>query len=95
MAGYIMGNIEITDPETYEEYRKLVPPLVKKFGGKYLVRGGTAEQLEGSNPPKRVVVLEFPSLDAAKQFYNSAEYGAARAIRQKASSGDLWVVEGA
>ena len=95
MAGYIMGNIEITDPKTYEEYRKLVPPLVEKFGGKYLVRGGTAEQLEGSNPPKRVVVLEFSSLDAAKKFYNSAEYGAARAIRQKASSGDLWVVEGA
>ena len=95
MAGYIVGNIEITDPVTYEEYRKLVPPLVEKYGGKYLVRGGTAEQLEGSNPPKRVVVLEFPSLDAAKKFYNSAEYGAAKAIRQKASSGDLWVVEGA
>ena len=69
MAGYIVGNIEITDPETYEEYRKLVPPLVEKFGGKYLVRGGPAEQMEGNNPPKRVVVLEFPSLDAAKQFY--------------------------
>ena len=59
------------------------------------MRGGPAEQLEGSNPPKRVVVLEFPSLDAAKQFYNSAEYGPVKAIRLKASSGDLWVVEGA
>lgn len=95
MAGYIVGNIEITDPETYEEYRKLVPPLVEKYGGKYLVRGGPAEQMEGNNPPKRVVVLEFPSLDAAKQFYHSAEYGPVKAIRLKAASGDLWVVEGA
>ena len=63
MAAYVIGEIEVTDPTTYEEYRKQVPAVVAKFGGKFIVRGGKVEPLEGNWAPKRVVALEFPSME--------------------------------
>ncbi len=74
MAAYLIVDIDVTDPGAYEEYRRLVPPLVAKYGGKYLVRGGAFETIEGDWTPKRLAVLEFESAERAKQFYNSADY---------------------
>jgi uncharacterized protein (DUF1330 family) len=95
MAAYLMGEIEVTDPATYEEYRKQVLAVVTKYGGRFIVRGGKVETLEGGWSPKRVVALEFPSMEQARSFYRSPEYAPLIALRQKASRGKLILVEGA
>lgn len=93
MAAYVIGEIEVTDPATYQEYGKQVPATLQKFGGRFVVRGGKAEAFEGA-APKRIVVLEFPSLEQAQKWYHSAEYAPLIKLRQKASRGRLIVVEG-
>ncbi len=95
MAAYVFVEIEVTDPATYEEYRKQVLPVVAKYGGKFIVRGGKVETLEGGWAPKRFVALEFPSLEQARQWYHSPEYAPLVELRQKASRGKLILVEGA
>jgi uncharacterized protein (DUF1330 family) len=95
MAAYVMGEIEVTEPATYEEYRKQVMAVVTKYGGRFIVRGGKVETLEGGWAPKRFVALEFPSMEQARKFYGSAEYVPLIALRQKASRGKLILVEGA
>jgi uncharacterized protein (DUF1330 family) len=95
MAAYVIGEIEVTDPATYEDYRKQVPSVVTKYGGKFVVRGGKVETLEGGWSPKRLVVLEFPSAEQAQKWYRSAEYAPLIALRQRASRGKLILVEGA
>jgi uncharacterized protein (DUF1330 family) len=95
MSAYLIAEIEVTDAATYEEYRKQVPAVVNKYGGKFLVRGGKSESLEGGWSPKRLVVLEFPSLDQARTFYRSSDYAPLIKLRQKASRGKLVIVEGA
>ncbi len=94
MAAYIIGRIEITDPEAYREYAAKVPDTVRQHGGRYLVRGGASEVLEGSMPDRRTVCLEFPDRDTALGWYHSLEYVPLRRIRQSASTGDLFVVDG-
>ena len=94
MAAYVLVDIEVTDQETYDDYRRQVPPLVEKYGGKYLVRGGDLETLEGDWQPKRLIVLEFPSVVNAKQFYDSEEYGPLKALRIKATNSKMVLVEG-
>lgn len=94
MSAYLIAEVEVRDPQAYEEYRKLVPASLEKYGGKFLVRGGRVESLEGGWNPKRVVVLEFASMDKARAWYDSPEYRAAKAIRQKASVGKFIMVEG-
>lgn len=94
MPAYIIGDIEITDAAAYEAYRTDVPATIAKYGGRYHVRGGRAELLEGDRRPNRVVVLEFPSLEQAKRWYDSEEYRPLKAIRQKAARGSLLLVEG-
>ena len=94
MAGYVVGEIEVTDPAAYEEYRKQVGAVNAKYGGKFLARGGKAEALEGGWQPKRLVVLEFPSLEQAQKWYRSQDYAPLIKLRQKASKGRLVVVEG-
>ena len=94
MAAYIIADVEITDPTTYEEYRKVVLPSITSYGGSFLVRGGKAEKLEGEWEPKRVVVLEFESVEKAKAWWASDEYKAPKALRQSASLANLIVVEG-
>ena len=94
MPGYVIGNINVTDPEAFEQYRGMVPATIAAYGGKYLVRGGVAEVVEGDWNPNRLVILEFESVQRAKEWYNSPEYTPAKAIRLKASSGDLLFVEG-
>ena len=95
MAAYIVANVEVTDAVTYERYRKDVSATIEKYDGRFLVRGGAVEALEGSFVPKRIVVLEFPSLDRAKAWWDSPEYRPLRALRQSASRGDLFIVAGA
>lgn len=95
MPAYLVVDIEVTDPEAYEGYRRQVPSLVEKHGGKYLVRGGSFEILEGDWSPKRLVVLEFPTIEAAKGFYGSEEYRPLKEIRINATKSNLVLVEGA
>jgi uncharacterized protein (DUF1330 family) len=94
MAAYLIANVDVKDAVGYERYRQLVPPTIEKYGGKYLARGGRAEQLEGQWGPKRVVVLEFESVEQAKRWYASEEYREAKAIRVKTAATDVIVVEG-
>ena len=94
MSAYVIAEIDITDPAAYEDYRKRVPGVIAKYGGRYVVRGGKVESLEGGWSPKRIAVVEFPSMEQALKFYRSPEYAPLIAIRQKASRGKLVIVEG-
>ncbi|MCH9671744.1 MAG: DUF1330 domain-containing protein [Gammaproteobacteria bacterium] len=94
MAGYVIGQVEITDPETYKKYVEQVPATVAQYGGEYLVRGGATDTLEGEWPQRRTVVLRFPSVADAKAWHSSAEYEGPKAIRHAAANSDMIVVEG-
>jgi uncharacterized protein (DUF1330 family) len=94
MAGYVIVDIEVTDAAGYAEYRKLAAPAVAAHGGKFLVRGGSTTMLEGSWQPKRLVVLEFPSVDDAKAWWASEAYRVARDIRLRTARTNMIVVEG-
>ena len=95
MAAYVIGEIEVNDPALYEEYRKQVMAVVTKYGGKFIVRGGKVETLEGGWAPRRFVALEFPSMEQAQKWYRSPEYAPLIELRKKASRGKLILVEGA
>jgi len=95
MSAYVIAEIEVTDPAGYEEYRKQVLAVVTKYGGKFIVRGGTIDAREGGWNPKRLVLVEFPSLAQAQKWYDSPEYAPLIKLRQKASKGRLIIVEGA
>jgi uncharacterized protein (DUF1330 family) len=90
----VVVEIAIHDPDTYKEYMLLAPPTIAKHKGKYLVRGGTTEALEGDWKPQRFVVLEFPTADAAKAWWNSPEYTKAREIRQRCATARMLLVDG-
>ena len=94
MPAYVIVNTDIQDPANYEEYRRRAPATVHAHGGKYLARGGEMEILEGDWKPVRVVVLEFPSLQRAKQWLDSPEYQAIRPIRQRCAKCDFVLVDG-
>ena len=93
--GYMVGQIDVHDPETYAKYTAQTPGIAASYGGKFIVRAGQLETLEGAAAGPRVVVIEFPSYARALEFYNSDEYQAIVGIRQKASTGSAFVVEGA
>ena len=94
MAAYVVLNIEVTNPEQYAGYVKAAGATVEQYGGGYLVRGGKAEKLEGSLEPKRFVVLEFPSLERARAWWDCEAYRAPKALRQSASISDTILVDG-
>ena len=94
MGAIVIAEVDVHDPELFEEYRVKVPPLVAKYGGRYLARGGRAELFEGEHAPKRVVIIEFPTLEQAKAWHDSVEYQPLIAIRQQASHARMIVVEG-
>lgn len=94
MPAYLISQIEIHDPAGYEEYRKLVGASLARYGGRFIARGGRIDVLEGSWNPRRVVICEFDSLERARQWYESAEYRPAMAIRQKTSTASIIVVDG-
>ena len=95
MAAYLIANVDVQDAATFEEYRKQVPATIAKHGGRYLVRGGRVERVEGTWNPKRLVVLEFPSMEQARQWYDSEEYRGPKALRMKCTVTDAIFVEGA
>jgi uncharacterized protein (DUF1330 family) len=94
MSAYVVVNGEVTDPVRYEQYKQLAAAAIVQYGGRYLARGGTTALLEGGWQPKRVVILEFATLAAATEFYESPEYRAARALRAGAATMDVIAVEG-
>jgi uncharacterized protein (DUF1330 family) len=94
MSALVIVDIVIRDPVAYEEYRRIAAPTVAAHGGRYPVRGGRVESLEGDWRPARLVVLEFPSVERAKAWWNSEEYRPARALRDAAASTRMLVVEG-
>lgn len=95
MKAYVIVDVSITDPEKYEAYKKLTPGSLVPFEGKFIVRGGDTETLEGSWKPGRIVILEFPSLNQARAWWSSEGYAPAKALRQSASVTQMILVEGA
>lgn len=94
MTAYVIASIEVTDPVLYEEYRRQVPATIEAHGGRFLVRGGASQLLEGGPLPPRSVVLAFPTMAQLQAWYGSPEYQALIALRQRASRGTLFAVEG-
>jgi uncharacterized protein (DUF1330 family) len=94
MSAYLHADIEVTDPVAFEEYRRQVPAVIAAHGGRYLVRGGAAEVLEGDGLPKRQVIVEFPDMAHLRAFYDSAAYQPLKRLRQRSSTATLVAVEG-
>ncbi|MEQ8362169.1 MAG: DUF1330 domain-containing protein [Cyclobacteriaceae bacterium] len=94
MPAYVIVDIEITDAKEYEEYKKHTPGSLVPYDGKFLTRGGAVENLEGDWKPKRLVIVEFPSMEKAKAWWNSPEYAPAKLIRQRASNTQMIVADG-
>lgn len=94
MPAYILAEVDIHNPTEYEEYKKLTPASLLPFGGKFIVRGGNTELLEGEGEPKRIVVLEFPTKEKARAWWSSEGYAPAKALRQRTSVTKMILVEG-
>lgn len=94
MSAFVIVEIDIHDPQGYDEYKKMAPPSIAKYDGKYLVRGGACDVLEGGWMPRRIVVLQFPSVEKAKAWWNSPEYAEAKSLRHRTATSRMIVVEG-
>jgi len=95
MPAYVIADVEIADAERYAEYSVEVPATLEPYGGRFLVRGGATEMIEGDWLPKRLVIIEFPSMEAAHRWYDSPEYQAILGIRHEAATARLIFAEGA
>jgi uncharacterized protein (DUF1330 family) len=94
MSAYVVVQVEVEDSVRYEDYKSMVPPSLTPYGGRFIVRGGKVETLEGEWAPKRFVMVEFPSIEKAKAWWDSPEYKDAKALRQATSKTEMIVVEG-
>ena len=94
MSAYVIAEVEVTDPGTFEEYRKLVPPTIEAFGGRYVARGGAIGALEGDWQPERIVIIEFDDVERARAWHGSDLYAPAKALRGASSNTRMIVVEG-
>lgn len=94
MAAYLIADLDVTNPDAFESYRREVVAVIEKYGGRYLVRGGALEVLEGDWTPKRVVLLEFPNMAALKRWYHSDDYRPLLKQRFASASTDVIAVEG-
>jgi len=94
MSAYFIIQLNITNSENYKDYISQVTPIVKKFGGEYIVRGGKSESAEGKWPYERTVVLKFPSYEMVKKWHNSKEYNPIRKIREDNSEGNAIIIDG-
>ena len=94
MTAYVIASVNVTDPEKYKGYMALSPIAIDAAGGKFIVRGGNLKILEGEWSRPRIVIIEFPTRDAAEAFYNSTHYAAARAAREGAAEFSMIVVDG-
>ena len=94
MAAYMLVDCSVTDPTKYEEYKRLAQAAVAQYGGRYIVRGGEIEVLEGAWRPRAIIIAEFPDRERARTWYRSAEYASALALRDEALSRNLILVDG-
>jgi uncharacterized protein (DUF1330 family) len=94
MTAYLLARVEITDWDRYKEYVNETPGAVKKYGGRFIVRGGKVETLEGAEEKRRLVLIEFPSFEKAKEFYYSPEYQKAKKLRAGAAVGQFLAIDG-
>ncbi|HXF78628.1 MAG TPA: DUF1330 domain-containing protein [Usitatibacter sp.] len=94
MPAYILAEIEVTNPEGYKAYTAMVPATIEKYGGRFLVRGGNNQPLEGDWPPRRRVIIEFPSFEQARKWFDSPDYEKPRALRKANSNGRLLLLDG-
>jgi uncharacterized protein (DUF1330 family) len=94
MSAYVVLDVEVTDPEAYAEYKQQSQEALARHGGRFIVRGGDHEVLEGDWNPHRVVILEFATMEQARAWWSSDDYADAKALRQRASRGNMILVEG-
>lgn len=94
MAAYIIVDVDVHDPDEYAAYRKLSGSSVEQYGGKFIVRGGAVQTLEGDWQPGRFVVIEFPGAEQARAWYDSPEYTAAKQIRHRTATSKMILVAG-
>jgi uncharacterized protein (DUF1330 family) len=94
MTAYVIVEIAIQNHEVYEDYKKLTPTSVAAYGGKFIARGGSTVALEGDWNPERIVILQFPSTEKAKEWWHSQEYAEAKALRQKSATTKMLLIEG-
>jgi uncharacterized protein (DUF1330 family) len=94
MSAYVVVQVSVKDPEKYERYKSMAPASIAQHGGRYLVRGGKTETLEGTWRPSRFVVLEFPSMERARAWWSCAEYAEAKALRNATADTEMLLVEG-
>jgi uncharacterized protein (DUF1330 family) len=93
MAAYLIAEVEVHDEKLFEEYKKLVPPTIAAYGGRYVLRGGRVETLEGDWSPSRIVIVEFETAERARQWWDAPEYSEAKRLRQSAAHTRMIVVE--
>ncbi len=94
MPAYVINDMEITDSQRFEEYKRLSPPTVAAYGGRFLARGGEVTPLEGGWEPRRLVMLEFPSVEQAQAWLDSPEYAPARRLRELSAKSRMVVIDG-
>jgi len=94
MPAYLIADMHVTDASRYEEYKRLAPPAIEKYGGRYIARGGESIALEGDWSPSRLVIIEFESVEKAKAWYDSPEYRAAREVRKGSGNFRMVVTKG-
>jgi uncharacterized protein (DUF1330 family) len=94
MPAYIIARVEVTDLDQYREYTKATPAAIAQYGGKFIVRGGAIVTLEGEPENRRLVVIEFPTLERAKEFFHSPEYTQVKALRAGAAVGQFLAIDG-
>jgi uncharacterized protein (DUF1330 family) len=94
VAAYVIAQVEVTDWDKFKEYLKETPRVIAQYGGRYIARGGETVMLEGDDQPERIVLIEFPSLQKAKEWYHSKEYQQIKSLRKGASTGSLIAIDG-
>jgi uncharacterized protein (DUF1330 family) len=94
MGAYVISDVEVLDPASMAAYRSLAQAAIAKYGGRYIVRGGAIDVVEGDWAPKQIVIVEFPSLERAREWYRSAEYAEALKLRETALDRRLIFVDG-
>ena len=94
MPAYVLVQVDVNDPVRYEDYKSMVPPSLARYGGRFLVRGGKTHTMEGTWAPRRLVVVEFPTVEQAKAWWASPEYAEAKALRQATAESQLIIAEG-
>lgn len=94
IPGYVIVNVEVLDPVPYQEYIRLVPSSLEVYGGRFLARGGAVDVREGMWAPRRLVILEFPTVAQAQAWWASPEYAPAKELRQRCANAELVITEG-